>query len=104
MRAVKRSARSTGAKPARRTIFAAKVRAARAVVDWSQTEFGKRIPLTQRSVHKIERATVQTRESTEGAIEEIFRKAGLKFEPLADGGFKIVVPAAVLKELERRTK
>ena len=40
--------------------FAAKVRAARAVLGWSQTELDERIGLTQHAIYQIEQAAVDT--------------------------------------------
>jgi DNA-binding XRE family transcriptional regulator len=41
--------------------FAAKVRLASAVLGWSQTELGRRIGLTQRAIHKLERGETEPR-------------------------------------------
>lgn len=72
-------------------LFAAKVRAARAVLGWSQTELGKRTGITQRAVYRLEKAAAQARESTELRIGEALKEAGVTFEQLPAGGFKMVV-------------
>ncbi len=77
--------------------FAAKVRAGRAVLGWSQTDLARRTGLSQRSIYRLELAAVDVRRSTVVALETVFRDAGIAFEQLADGGFSIVVagPQAV---------
>jgi ribosome-binding protein aMBF1 (putative translation factor) len=42
-----------------RRAFAAKIRMARAVIGWSQSEFASRVGLTQRSVHKLEQGETE---------------------------------------------
>jgi transcriptional regulator with XRE-family HTH domain len=79
-----------------RQAFAAKVRMARSMLGWSQSELGFRAGLTQRAVHKIEQGDTEPRRTTVRAIEEIWRNEGLEFEDLADGGFRITVRAPVL--------
>lgn len=71
--------------------FAAKVRAGRAILGWSQSELGRRAGLSQRSIYRLEMAAVDIRRSTVVALETVFARAGIDFEPLADGGFKVVV-------------
>ena len=41
--------------------LAAKIRLARAVLGWSQTELGPRIGLTQRAIHKLEQGETEPR-------------------------------------------
>jgi DNA-binding XRE family transcriptional regulator len=71
--------------------FASKVRAARAVLGWSQAELGMRVGVTQRSINRLEKADVDVRRSTAVAIEAALRNEGIIFEPLADGGYRMVV-------------
>jgi len=80
----------------KRVAFAGKVRAARAILGLNQETFGRRIGLTQRSVHRIEQATVQPKARTVYAIEQFWRLHGLTFEDLGDGGFRLVVPGTTL--------
>jgi transcriptional regulator with XRE-family HTH domain len=79
-----------------RLSFAAKVRAARAVLGWSQAELAERAHLTQRSIHRLEQATSDIRRSTSIAIESEFSRAGIVFESAPGGGFKLNVPRAAL--------
>ena len=75
-----------------RLIFAAKIRAARAVLNWSQVDLAGRVGVAQPSIHRIEQGSVDVRRSTAIAIERAFIEAGIRFEDLEDGGFKLVVP------------
>ena len=52
--------------------FAAEVRAARAVLAWSQTELAKRTAVTQRAIYCIEQNIVRPRKQTEERIIEAF--------------------------------
>jgi DNA-binding XRE family transcriptional regulator len=83
-----------------RRAFAAKVRMARAVLGWSQSEFGAHVGLTQRAIHKLEQGNTEPRRATVHAIEEVWRDQGIEFEDLADGGFRVVVRSAVLDRPE----
>ena len=76
--------------------FAAEVRAARAVLGWSQTELARRTAVTQRAIYCIEQNIVQPRMQTEQRIIEAFTDAGLRFERLSRGGFKMTVPKKAL--------
>jgi DNA-binding XRE family transcriptional regulator len=71
--------------------FASKVRAARAVLGWSQAELGMRVGITQRSINRLEKADVDVRRSTAVAIETAFRDEGIFFEPVKEGGFRMLV-------------
>ncbi|ARQ01529.1 helix-turn-helix transcriptional regulator [Pseudorhodoplanes sinuspersici] len=71
--------------------FAAKVRAARALLGWSQAELGQRVGVTQRSINRLEQANVDIRRSTAVAIEQVLRDEGVSFEIIQSGGFRIVV-------------
>jgi transcriptional regulator with XRE-family HTH domain len=84
-----------------RVTFAAKVRGARAILGWSQRELGARVSLTQKSVYRIELGTHDLRRSTVVTVEQVLKAEGVEFEDLPDGGFKVVVPDAVLAKHER---
>ncbi len=79
-----------------RRALAAKIRVVRAVLGWSQSEFGFRVGLTQRAIHKIEQGDTEPRRTTVLAIEEVWREAGIEFEDLPDGGFRVSVRAQLL--------
>ena len=84
-----------------RVTFAAKVRAARAVLGWSQRELGARVSMTQKSIYRMEQGTHDLRRSTVVIVEQALKAEGIEFEELPDGGFKVVVPESILSSLER---
>ena len=87
--------------------FAAEVRTARAVLGWSQTDLAKRTAVTQRAIYCIEQNIVQPRKQTEERIIGSFTDAGLRFERLSSGGFKLTVPNKAIVRLHsgsRRAK
>jgi len=79
-----------------RRALAAKIRVVRAVLGWSQSEFGFRVGLTQRAIHKIEQGETEPRRTTVRAIEEVWREEGVEFEDLPDGGFRVSVRSSLL--------
>ena len=81
--------------------FAAEIRAGRAVLGWSQTELARRTAVTQRAIYFIEQIIVQPRKQTEARIIEAFTDAGLRFERLSKGGFKITVPSKAIAKPRR---
>ena len=68
-----------------RHAFAAKIRLARAVLGWSQSELGRRVGLTQRAIHKLEQGDTEPRRTTVRALEQIWHEHNIEFEDLADG-------------------
>jgi DNA-binding XRE family transcriptional regulator len=82
-----------------RAAFAAKLRAARAVLGLSQAQLAHHIGLTQKSVHRIERGDVQPKVRTIFMIERFWRRQGISFENLSNGGFRLVVEGSVLSKL-----
>ena len=76
-------------------IFAAKMRAARAILGWSQSKLAARAGLTQRAVHKLEQGETEPRRATEYAIEHVWRDAGIAFESV-HGGYRLTESASVL--------
>ncbi|HET7805138.1 MAG TPA: helix-turn-helix transcriptional regulator [Pseudolabrys sp.] len=81
-----------------RHAFAARIRLARAVLGWSQSELGFRIGMTQRAIHKLEQGETEPRRTTMRALEEVWREHSIEFEDLADGGFRVSIRAAVLEQ------
>jgi DNA-binding XRE family transcriptional regulator len=82
-----------------RSSFGAKVRAARAVLNLNQREFGQAIGLTQKSVHRIEHGMVDPSMRTIVRIQHFWEASGVYFEDLQDGGFRLVVNATVLGQV-----
>ncbi len=91
-----------------RRAFAAKLRMARALIGLSQSEFGRRIGLTQRAIHKLEQGDTDPRRATARAIEQVWRTHGIEFEDLADSGFRVTVRPATFDRVapaaERRER
>src|SRR6516225_6113074 len=81
--------------------FAAEIRAGRAVLGWSQTELARRTAVTQRAIYCIEQNIVRPRTKTEERIIEAFTDAGLRFERLSSGGFKLTVPNKAIAKLQK---
>ena len=79
-----------------RHAFATKVRLARAVLGWSQSEFGEQVGLSQRTIHKLEQGETEPRRTTVRAMEFIWREQGIEFEDLDDGGFRVSIRSAVI--------
>jgi len=82
-----------------RMAFAAKTRAARAVLGLSQRRFAELIGLTQKSVHRIEHGAVDPSMRTVVRIETFWRANGVRFEETPDAGFRLIVDAAVLRAI-----
>jgi DNA-binding XRE family transcriptional regulator len=80
-----------------RAAFAAKTRAARAVLGLSQRRFAELIGLTQKSVHRIEHGAVHPSMRTIVRIERFWHAHGVFFEETDNCGFRLVVDAAVLR-------
>lgn len=77
-------------------LFAARMRAARAVLGWSQTDLGKKARLTQRAIYRLEKAVVRARHLTELRINKAFEDAGIGFFQLPNGGFEMIVRSRLL--------
>jgi transcriptional regulator with XRE-family HTH domain len=77
-------------------VFAAKIRMARALLGWSQSELADRVGLTQRGIHKLEQGETDPRRTTVRAIEAVWKYEGIEFEEAADGGFRVTVRAALI--------
>jgi transcriptional regulator with XRE-family HTH domain len=74
-----------------RLLFAARIRAARAVLGWSQTELGQKARITQRAIYRLESAAVTARHLTRIRINKAFADAGIGFAELPSGGFEMIV-------------
>jgi len=79
-----------------RLMVAMTIRMARAALGWSQAELGRLLGMSQRAIHRIEQGHSAPRRTTLLAIENLLEKAGLRIEERGDGGFCMIVPAAVL--------
>ena len=74
-----------------RQLFAAQIRAGRAVLGWSQTDLGERTGVTQRAIYRIEDGATQPRQLTRLRIEKAFGEAGVEFKRMQAGGFTMFV-------------
>ena len=79
-----------------RRVFAAKLRTARALLNWSQSELAGHVGLTQRAIHMLEQGETEPRRATVLAVEEVLRAQGLIFEEHA-GGFQLIANGDVLE-------
>jgi DNA-binding XRE family transcriptional regulator len=77
-----------------RQLFAAQIRAGRAVLGWSQTDLGERTGVTQRAIYRIEDGATRPRQLTRSRIEKAFGDAGVEFKKLQTGGFTMFVRVA----------
>jgi DNA-binding XRE family transcriptional regulator len=77
-----------------RQLFAAQIRAGRAVLGWSQTDLGERTGVTQRAIYRIEDGATRPRQLTRLRIEKAFGDAGVEFKRLQTGGFTMFVRVA----------
>lgn len=77
--------------------FAIQVRAARAILNWSQRELADKVTMTQRSIYRIERGDSDIRRSTMVALETLFRDHGITFREADDGTLSINVAPNVVR-------
>jgi len=77
-----------------RQLFAAQLRAGRAVLGWRQTDLGERTGVTQRAIYRIEDGATRPRQLTRLRIEKAFGDAGVEFKKLPTGSFTMFVRSA----------
>ena len=61
------------------------IRAARALLGWSQQKLADEAVLSVKAVQRLERKEVATRSSTVDAVEKALSKAGIIFIPASNG-------------------
>ena len=81
-------------------IYAAQVRAARALLNWSQGDLAERAGISKQSVNRIESGSLDARFSTVSALGEAFRSAGVEMGEDAAGVIRISVPSERLASSE----
>ncbi|MBA4794663.1 MAG: helix-turn-helix domain-containing protein [Phenylobacterium sp.] len=64
----------------------AQIRAARALLGWSQQDLADRAIVSLNAVNRLERGAVDTRHSTLIAVEKAFFRAGVEFIPAGERG------------------
>lgn len=62
------------------------IRAARALLDWSQQELADRAIISLNALARLERGVVDPRASTLSAVEKALTKAGIEFLAASDKG------------------
>jgi predicted transcriptional regulator len=67
-------------------VTAAQIRAARALLGWSQQDLADRAIVSLNAVNRLERGQVDTKLSTLTAVERAFLKAGVEFVPPGEKG------------------
>jgi len=72
------------------TIFSSQVRAARALLGWSQSELARRAKISVAAIARIELGTTDCRMSTIQALKTTFGLAGIKFHKGTDGRFGVL--------------
>ncbi|HEY0440114.1 MAG TPA: helix-turn-helix transcriptional regulator [Xanthobacteraceae bacterium] len=93
-------ASSNQLQPRDRAKLAAQIRAARAVLNWSQTELAARTSLTQHTICRLEQGGASMRAATAAAISTAFAQAGIQIEDTPDGGFSLAISGPLLPEAE----
>src|ERR1700724_236738 len=63
-----------------RQLFAAQIRAGRAVLGWSQTDLGERTGVTQRAIYRIEDGATRPRQLTALRIKKALRDGGVEYK------------------------
>ena len=74
-------------------IYAAQVRAARALMNWSQDELAERAGIAKQTVLRIENGSFDARFSTVNAVASAFRRAGVEMGEDAAGVITLSVPS-----------
>lgn len=80
--------------------FALQLKAARAVVGWSQAQLAERSGVARPTVARIEALMMQPRLDTVGKLKQAFLDAGLQIldgDPV--GGFSLIVNDAAIRSL-----
>jgi transcriptional regulator with XRE-family HTH domain len=72
-----------------RLIYAAKIRAARGLLNWSQGELAERAGVSKQSVTRIEKGLMDPRFSTMTALNEAIRLTGLEIDEDDSGTVRI---------------
>ena len=72
-------------------IYAAQIRAARGLLNWSQGELAERAGISKQSVTRIENGTMDPRFSTMTALNEAIRSASVGMTVDIDGTVRLTV-------------
>ena len=74
-----------------RLIYAAQIRAARGLLNWSQGALAERAGVSKQSVTRIENGTMDPRLSTMTALNEAIRSAGVEMAEDVNGTVRLTV-------------
>lgn len=72
-------------------VYAAQIRAARALVNWSQGELAERAGISKQSVNRIEGGGMDARFSTMNALADALRSAGVEMSEDASGMVRVAI-------------
>ena len=72
-------------------IYAAQIRAARALLNWSQGDLAERAGISKQSVNRIENGSMDARFSTMTALNDAIRGAGVEMGEDASGTVRLSV-------------
>lgn len=71
-------------------VFAAQVRAARALLEWSQSELAERSRVSRPVIARLEKHATDARSSTVRAIKAAFEAAGVFLVSESDGSYGLI--------------
>ncbi len=74
-----------------RAIYAAQIRAARGLLNWSKGALAERAGVSKQSVTRIEKGTMDPRFSTMTALNEAIRGAGVEMAEDVNGTVRLTV-------------
>jgi len=74
-----------------RMIYAAQIRAARALLNWSQGDLAERAGISKQSVNRIENGSMDARFSTMTALNEAIRGAGVEMSEDPTGTVRLSI-------------
>ncbi len=74
-----------------RMIYAAQIRAARALLNWSQGDLAERAGISKQSVNRIENGSMDARFSTMTALNDAIRGAGVEMGEDSSGTVRLSV-------------
>ena len=75
-------------------VYAAQVRASRALLGWSQGDLAERAGISKQSVNRVEGGNMDARMSTVSAMAEAFRSAGVEMIEDHTGVIRIAIASS----------
>ncbi len=72
-------------------IYAAQIRAARALLNWSQGDLAQRAGISKQSVNRIENGSMDARFSTMTALNDAIRGAGVEMGEDTNGVIRLTI-------------